>query len=335
MPLFKRKQIAPAPAAAAAPPALAIDKSMGDPGAARLQVWLAQRSWRATRDFLTAVYDPDDRAFYVSACADVDGVQEWIDEWLAAEPHSTLPLLVRGAHAVNWAWHARGGKTADHTSQDQFREFFRRLRLAENCLDEVVERDPDDTTAWAFLIRSARGRQVDRAEAQRRFDAVVKRRPHHRMAHEQMLQYLCKKWFGSHEEMFDFARSAATKAPAGSPLGALVATAHIERWLDLPSGDDVAYMTQPEVIADLRAAADASVRHPYFRRRPGWPALHNTFAFAFACAGDWAFAAEQFDMIGDRVTEWPWQYFRADAASAFLELREDAYRNHPVARRGM
>lgn len=52
------------------------------------------------------------------------------------------------------------------------------------------------------------------------------------------------------------------------------------------------------------------------------------FALAFVSAGEWAAAAEQFDTIGDRVTEWPWQY--VDAVSAFEEVRASAYRNRPA-----
>lgn len=331
MGLFSRKPANVAtPAAAPARPTLPIDPSMADPAAAHLRTWLAQRNWPAIREFVTSVTDADDRAFYLGIAAEVDGVQEWIGEWVAAESYSTLPLLVQGSHAVHWAWRARGAKSSELTGQEQFREFFRRLRFAENCLDEVVERDPEDVTAWTFLVKSARGRQVDRTEAQRRFDEVVKRHPYHRIAHSQMLQYLCKKWFGSHEEMFAFARDATSAAPPGSPLANLIAEAHIEKWLDLPSGEDVSYMTQPEVIAELHAAADRSVRHPYYRPQPGWPTVHNSFAFAFVCAGEWAAAVEQLDIIGDRATDWPWSYFRADAGSAFLELREQAYRNRPA-----
>src|SRR5262249_28654493 len=136
--------------------------------------------------------------------------------------------------------------------------------------------------------------------------------------------------YGSDEEMFGFARAVAAKAPPETGLAQLVAAAHVEKWVDLPSGEDSAYMTRPEVIAELHAAANRSVRHPHFQCRRGWLALPNLFAFAFVCAGDWGAAAEQFDIIGDRLTEWPWQYFRADAASAFLELRDSAYRNRPA-----
>ncbi|MEG3634848.1 hypothetical protein [Micromonospora palythoicola] len=76
-----------------------------------------------------------------------------------------------------------------------------------------VQREPDDTTARTFLVVSARGREVHPAEARRRFDEVVTRHPGHRLAHEHMLQYLCRKWSGSHEQMFEFAREAFAKAP--------------------------------------------------------------------------------------------------------------------------
>jgi hypothetical protein len=321
---FKRRAAEAQESQAARP---VVDPCLGDPAARALQGWLTQRNWPAARDFLQTVTDPDDLSFYIGVCADVAGVQDWIEQWIAAEPQSTLPLLVRGAHGVHWAWEARGAARADQTSEEQFREFFRRLKMAENCLDAVIERDPSDATAWSFLVTSGMGRQLDRAEVERRFAGAVARHPWHLRAHNAMLQYLCEKWYGSHEDMFAFARQAAAKAPAGSPLAGLVADAHIEYWLDLPSGDDAKYMSQPEVIAELNAAADQSVRHPAFQRRPGWLRIHNTFAFAFVCAGDWRSAAQQFDIIGDMLTEWPWRYFRNDGVSAFLELRDDAYRN--------
>ncbi|MGK5742675.1 DUF4034 domain-containing protein [Micromonospora sp. URMC 103] len=302
-----------------------VDRAQGDPTAAALQEALGRRDWRTARDLLVPVTDPDDHAFYVSMAADVTGLQDWIGEWVDAEPSSTLPLLVRGAHAVKWAWEARGGARASQTREEQFKEFWRRLKFAENCLDEVADRDPDDVTARVFLVMSARGRQVDRDEAQRRFDDVVARHPWHRIAHEQMLQYRCEKWFGSHDEMFDFARSTVAKAPTGAPLGHLVAVAHLEKWLDLPVGEDGEYIGDDAVRAELNAAADASVRHPDYRRRPGWPSVHNSFAMAFALSGDLRSAAGQFEVIGDQVSEWPWQYLNGRQPELpFLEWRAEA-----------
>ncbi|MEO3744006.1 DUF4034 domain-containing protein [Plantactinospora sp. B5E13] len=314
--------------AAATPPAPPIDKDRGDPAARHLRTALERRDWVTARDFLNTVTHPDDRAFYLGICAGVDDVQDWIEEWIKAEPHSTLPLLVRGCHAVYWAWEARGGATASNTSQRQFEGFFDRLRLAENCLDEVVERDPDDTTAWTFLVTSARGRQVGRDEAMHRFDQVVRRHPTHQVAHQQMLQFLCRKWSGSTEEMFDFARTAAEKAPVGSLLPELVVVAHIEHWLDLPSEEKDPYIMSPQVRAELRAAAGKSIWHPDYRRRPGWPSPFNSFALAFSFAEDYPAAAAVFDVIGDRVTDWPWYYSSGrDPAGRFATWRDIAIAN--------
>ncbi|GAA4679250.1 hypothetical protein Prum_044030 [Phytohabitans rumicis] len=289
---------------------------------------MERRDWPTARDFLSKVTDRDDHAFYVSICADVSGVQEWIGQWVAAEPQSTLPLLVQGAHGVFWAWEARGSAYAEHTQQEQFDLFFKRLTFAENCLDDVADRDPYDTTARAFLLNSGIGRQVDLAEQQRRFSEVVKRHPQHKWAHGAMQQYLCEKWFGSHDQMFAFAREISRYAPPGSPLHGAIAEAYIEKYLDLSrTGGGSAYMEQPEVGAELTAAAERSVFHPAFQRRPGWPRLFNSFAFALHLSDQYQAAYRVYQIIGDDyITEHPWDYYNSDRpVDYFLSLRQPLY----------
>ncbi|GIH29286.1 hypothetical protein Aph01nite_75960 [Acrocarpospora phusangensis] len=299
-----------------------IDVCAGDPEARRLRQLLAARDWRSARDLLTAHTDPDVRTFYYRVCASVDGVQDWIGEWVAAEPDSTVPLLVKGVHGVSWAWEARGGRYASETSAGQFRGFAERLKMAEDCLDEVVERDPDEVVAWSSLVTSARGRGVGHEEIWRRFDNVLRIHPFHEEAYNQMLQALCAKWSGSDEEMFTFAREAAAQAPAGSPIGTLVATAHLEYCLN-HRDDPGNYLARPGIVAELHTAADQSVRHPSYRRRPGWPVAPNVFAMVFCMAEEYAAAADLFQMFGDIATEWPWTMFD-DPARTFRGFRAEA-----------
>ncbi|SCF05447.1 hypothetical protein GA0074695_3147 [Micromonospora viridifaciens] len=303
------------------PGGLVVDPAHGDPQARALIDALAAGDWRTARDILVATTDPDSRAFLMEAVGTVDGVQDWIGEWVDAEPQSTLPVLVRGCHAVYWAWAARGGKRAEHTSQDQVREFRRRLRLAENLLDEVVARDPDDVTAWTWLVTSARGRQVGGDEARARFDEVVKRHPGHVVAHEHLLQFLCPKWFGSEEQMFALAREATAAAPDGSLLPELLAVAHIEKWLETPAEESDAYMQSDEVRADLLAAAEKSIFHPAFRPVFGWVPRASVFALGFELAHEFDAAARVFDLLGDQVSRWPWSYV-GDPVTAFTRSRE-------------
>lgn len=302
----------------------AVDPALGDPGAAQLRADLTKRDWRAAHEFLRTVDHPDDVVFYLNVASEVPGVQAWITEWIDGEPKSTLPLLVRGAHAIEWAWQARGTAFAKDTSQAQFQMFARRLKLAEDCLNEAVERDRDDPTGWALLITTAMGRGLGVNEARRRFAEAIARHRWHVGAHLRLLTQLKAKWGGSHDEMHQFADGTVAGAPPGSPLGMLVVEAHLERWLGLPAGEDVAHLRQPEVRAALHQAADRSVRHPAYQRRPGWPAAYNRFAMAFWVAGEYDAAAGQFDAIGDLITEWPWDCLN-DGPRAFVKARSECY----------
>jgi hypothetical protein len=307
------------------PAGLIIDETHRDPAARALRDALKARDWKSARDVFEPVADPDDRTYLMSIAAGVDGVQEWVGEWQAAEPGSTLPLLFKGCHGVFWAWEARGSAGSEHTKEEQFREFWRRLRIAENALDDVVARDPDDVTARAWLVTSARGRQVDATEARLRFDEVVKRHPGHVVAHEQMLQYLCAKWFGSEEQMFEFARSATAAAPPASLVPNILAAAHLEKYLSVNSAE---HMETDAVRAELLAAAEKSVLHPSFRPRFGWQSRGNTFAMALAWADLHDAAARVFDLLGDQPTEWPWQYRNGgDPVSVFTDYRDISYAN--------
>ena len=174
--------------------------------------------------------DPDEMAFLMEAVGGVDGIQDWIGDWIDAEPESTLPVLVAGCHAVHWAWEARGGKRARYTAAAQFAAFHKRLHHAEALLEKVLAQEPDNVTARAWLVTSSRGLPVGAAEAQRRFEAVTRLHPGMWSRTSSGSQYLCEKWSGSHEEMFDFARGAAAAAGPNSLLHELVAVAHFERW---------------------------------------------------------------------------------------------------------
>ncbi|MFI7604555.1 DUF4034 domain-containing protein [Micromonospora sp. NPDC049366] len=302
-------------------PGLVIDPAYGDPQARAFIDALNARDWRTARDILVATPDPDSRAFLMEAVQGATDLQDWIQEWVDAEPDSTLPVLVRGCHAVFWAWEARGGKRAQYTSQDQFREFARRLRIAENSLDEVIDRDPDDVTARTWLVTSSRGRQLDPVEARARFDEVAKRHPGHVVAAEQRLQYLCPKWFGDEKQMFAFAREVTASAPDGSLLPELVAVAHVEKWLDMPRGEDDEYIQSDEVRAELLAAAEKSIFHPTFRPAFGFVPRASVFALALELAHEFEAAARVFELLGDRVSEWPWAYV-GDPVEAFIRSRD-------------
>jgi hypothetical protein len=307
-------------------PELPIDPAQGDPRGQRLRAELAAGNWPAANQLLGSVSDPDDRHFYIDLCSDWPGRPEWIDQWVAGDPGGATPLLVRGTHAIFWAWEARGSARAEHTKQEAFELYWQRLQFAETNLGEAAARAPADPTPWAYLVTSCRGLQLGLEELRRRFQQAVGRYPWHRAAHLQMLQGLSDKWGGSHLLMFNYAREISAQAPPGSSLPVLVAAAHIERWLALDGDEQVRYFKRPEIAAEIHAAADRSVRHSAFRLQPGWPHACNSFAFCFALGEDVTAARQQFEAIGDLVTNHPWQYLAGNnPAGAFLAHRQRTY----------
>ncbi len=305
-----------------------IDPAMGDPDAGRLITAMAGADWPAAREILAAATDDQDLSFYTQVAAAVPGSEEWLPGIVRANLDDTLPLLVYGARGIEWAWEARTGRRARYVDRDQFEVFFERLRVAEDALQGVVRREPDNVTAWTNLLTTARGLQLGVDEARRRFDEVDSRYPGHLNAHRTMLQMLCAKWAGSHQQMHDFARESMAKAAPGSQIGSLVAAAHLENWLHLGRSEErAAYFARPSVRASINEAADQSVRHPDYRLWPGWPVTHNQFAAAFSLARDYPSAADQFRVIGTLVTRGPWQYFSNNPGYSFAERRHRAYTN--------
>jgi hypothetical protein len=101
--------------------------------------------------------------------------------------------------------------------------------------------------------------------------------------------------------------------------------------LDSKNDADVATLVSAPVRASLREAADRFVRHPAYRRPKAWAGVHNTFAMALGLADEHERAAEQFQIIGDVRTEFPWAYFGPSSAGRkFAMLREWSYSNAGV-----
>ncbi|MEV6977739.1 hypothetical protein [Kitasatospora sp. NPDC093806] len=304
----------------ALPPVL--DLSHGDAELRELRALADAGDWAALGPALAAVPDQAELTWLLHRISDVEGIEGWLAETVAERPEDTLALLLSGARQIAWAWEARTGQRAQYVTDEQWQLFHERLDTAEEQLFEVAEREPSWLGPWFFLQIAARGASLGRSVAGTRFEAALRRDPAHLASHQQRLQQLCAKWGGSHEEMHAFARTSMLAAPEGSPLGELVALAHLEQWLDLPDGEDHAYLTGPAVRAGLREAALRSVLHPGYRRRRDWRATHNAFAMVLSLADERELAHAVFATLDDVVTDWPWYYLGGDEAENFRAHRD-------------
>lgn len=217
-------------------------------------------------------------------------------------------LLVRGIHSVKWAWQARGGGwTPKH-----YGLFQSRLIEAEQDLFAAAEARPDDPTPWAWLIYAGKGRGHEKEVLLAHFKEAIRRAPLHRAAHSILCDAITPKWGGSPEKLREFATKASARAPAGSPVHAVVAEAHFELAHDRArSSEDKGafehYLRQPDIQAELRQANAKAFRIGDFK--PGWdtPRARAWFAYTLWKADLRPEAAEHLRIIGRKS---PWGPFR-------------------------
>lgn len=285
-----------------------FDPTLGEPNVRRARSALERDQWKPVAELLESPMAPSDRQFYSDVLADFPGRPKWTTDWTSARPNSPSAWLMNGAQAIKWAWEARGCGYANTVSEDAARQFFSRLEVAEESLHRAAALDPSDPTPWSWMMRSAIGLQLGPEQIEQRFSEAVRRAPDHRQAHSARLQSLCAKWYGSHDQMWDFVRHSTAGVGPGSPLHVLLAEAHIEMWFDAcreTGTTQNAYFGAQPVRESLRRAGVNAFAHGTPRTID---TLRNRNYFAFCCwkAGMLTEAAAHFAAIGNWVTESPW-----------------------------
>ncbi len=259
------------------------------------------------------------RAYYLEHLV-VHCKRESLDLLCGRQP-SPLAFLVRGRHAIQWAWEARGRGSSDSVSKEGWRLFAERIAMAERDLLAAANGDPADPTPYALLLVVDKANDAPMDVALQHFAAATARLPDHYFAHTAMLSRLSKRWGGSDEAMFDFVRRRVASAPNGSDLPMLVFEAHLDVWSYMHTfgGDPqgaLRYLAQPAVRQELDAAYARSLGAGSIPRAT---TIHyrNAAAFLFFITQDPRLRTE-LERIGQAFTEYPWVYF----AQADQETRD-------------
>lgn len=310
------------PAATTLPPPV-FDPAEAYPDLHRLRAALTGRDWPGVRGLLDGA-DPLTRTVLIRSAAELDDLEEFLSGVLTADPDDATASALLGGHLTDVAWKIRSSAKAEQVSREQFRDFHAGLRRAEQVLIDGAARTPGDVTLWVQRMPTARGLQLGLSEVQRRYDRAAALDPHHLPAQQHMLQSLCPKWSGTHEQMHAFARRCMETAPKGAPNAAIVAYAHVERWLELDGAAADRYLAGPFARNEIYEAATRSVWDPAFRPGPGWVWVRNVFAFLFSLLGDERAAAAQFQALGPLASPDPWHYLGAEARE-FVKRRDRAY----------
>jgi hypothetical protein len=261
--------------------------------------------WEAVKG-AAAPFDLGREHQVLAEVCDVAGVQDWIGRAVEEDKeHRALALLVSGARHVVWGWEARTSARAVDVSREQWRVFYERLEIAEEQLLQAAELRPEWISPWRRLLTSGRGMSLGRAVTRARFDAALRRDPLDLGAHVEWLSQLQPRWGGEPGRALAFARQAFDGAPEGHRLGCVVPMAHIEEWVESDRGN---HLENAQVRQELRHAAERSILHPAYERRPGWQEDFNIFAMALSLAGEREVARRVYRELGGAFTPWPWKY---------------------------
>jgi hypothetical protein len=242
----------------------------------------------------------------------------WLEGWLAASPEDPDALLVKADLCIQQAWEIRTGYRARHVSEDQFRAFFTLLEDAVPVITAAARLNPTDPVPWEVALTHARGIQAPRDVFDAYWAEAVARAPHHYGCHATALQYLCDKWYGSHEEMFAFAEQAAEGALPGSKLHALPLMAAVEYEVVSDDSTEDGPIDRARIEAAVARALELSSWY-----EPGDPdaaGFRNHLALMLIFAERWTEAPEVFRAIGVHARGFPWGYV-GEARKEFLEVR--------------
>ncbi|MFY1655788.1 DUF4034 domain-containing protein [Micromonospora sp. WMMD1274] len=305
----------------------------------------ARKALAATRD------DYDRRARYVRVLAEstarglgsrvdrttgrVDTTDAWTDRWASRAPADPDAQLVRARSLIARAWEVRGGDWASNVRREQWAEFHRLLDMARQVNDVAMRLAPDDPTPWAHRLTLMIDESAPLEDVEETWRELTKRDPRHHQGHVLRLTYHCRKWSGSHEAMFGFARSVAATAPTGSPLLVLPVRAAAEwalweqdREPHGGTGDEVGerWRQDPVMQSDLDNALNRWFHQPA-ARHADWLDDANFLAYGLVRTGRDAEAVPVFASIGRYMTDVPWAWWGDERHDAvFLRARRRARR---------
>jgi hypothetical protein len=144
----------------------------------------------------------------------------------------------------------------------------------------------------------------------RRYEQAAAHHPHSYRLQSPALNANYPKWSGTWESAYEFVQRCAAAAPAGSSVPTLVVDYHVEKRLWESDESRAKYYAQPDVAADIAAAADKSVLHPSYRTEPGWLVVCNRYAQALVGCADWPRAAAVYARLENRMVESEWTRFQ-------------------------
>ena len=248
-----------------------------------------------------------------------------LEDWVENEPESADGFLLLGLRLMNIAWSIRGAGQANTVSEEQHEKFFECLKESYHALNLACQYREADPTPWAILILVNLYASQGAEAIEQCFNEAISKDPDNWLAYKNRTFTLTQKWGGDNQQMLDFARDAANKAPAGSlvPIVLLKAMAENHFYFEQFADDQPA---ADEFAADSAIQAEAmAAYHKCFA--DGTADKSKCAVFARHEASVWFWTCrnlpelkQQFDILGGRIHPQHWVRFgKADQFGDALE----------------
>ena len=277
-------------------------------------------------DTFYKMHTGDEATIIVEGVCKQNNYSDLLENWGMEASKSATAQLFCGVNYSWRAWEARGGRLASEVSGGQFSVFHTWLLEAEKHLLRSIELDPANPAPYFRMLRVLLGLNGHCPQALNYLKKVQERQADHLLAHMSFLTQTCKKWGGTHEQMFQFARQTSQNAAEGSKLHTVIAQAIIERSVYYMMENDHAgantFLQSDDTRNELYAAYEKSAGSDKMDESPLNPVVYNWFAcnliYSQLKAGRGALAA-----VGDKLTSRPWVYISAPLYGHVNELRSD------------
>lgn len=173
-------------------------------------------SWLPLAARLKEESHPVSRMEYLTIVLDDHGAVEGaVEEWVKGDC-SEHALQAQALISVNAGFAERGDGPAEGVDPQAWENLRASCSRAEDSLTRAAKLNPNDPNSYVLQLKVAVGLQYSLPHFRKNFLKAVALCPDHQMAHSRMLSALTQKWFGSHDEMFAFARWAVSRAPRTS-----------------------------------------------------------------------------------------------------------------------
>ena len=135
--------------------------------------------------------------------------QNLVDSWLEERPDSVTARVLELQVSLDRAWAARGGGFAKTVTDERWKQFEEKLRVAGEQLQVALQGPAaEDPHLYVVAISWVLGTGAPKAEMEKLFNAGLALQPGYLELYGAKFNFLLPRWYGSREELATFVKSA-------------------------------------------------------------------------------------------------------------------------------